>query len=417
MSTKSFRALGASEHVCAALAQRGISEPFPIQELVLPDALAGRDVLAKSPTGSGKTIAFAIPMVERIARDAKVPAGLVLVPTRELAMQVADETAALARSRGLRVATAFGGVGIHGQAQKAARSHILVATPGRLEDLIERRLVRLDWVSLLVLDEADRMLDLGFRPAVDRIVQLVRKERQTLFFSATLDGEVNRIANRYTRDAVRVEHHTPEAEIGHIEHRFMTTRHDEKLDRLVDVLAGERELALVFVRTKRGASRLATRLEHRGVRVAALHGDMTQSQRTRSLERFSRGHADTLVATDVAARGLDIDAITHVINFDPPDDDPSYIHRSGRTGRAGRTRHEPHARARRSARGRQQDGRPRRRRRAALRAHRHAADGARACAIRATAPRAASSSRWRSRRAARPRPGEWRRDQQRSRAR
>ena len=194
MSTKSFRALGASEHVCAALAQRGISEPFPIQELVLPDALAGRDVLAKSPTGSGKTIAFAIPMVERIARDAKVPAGLVLVPTRELAMQVADETAALARSRGLRVATAFGGVGIHGQAQKAARSHILVATPGRLEDLIERRLLRLDSVSMLVLDEADRMLDLGFRPAVDRIVNLVRQERQTLFFSATLDGEVNRIA-------------------------------------------------------------------------------------------------------------------------------------------------------------------------------------------------------------------------------
>ena len=232
-----------------------------------------------------------------------------------------------------------------------------MATPGRLEDLLERRLVRLDGVSFLVLDEADRMLDLGFRPAVDRIVAQVKKERQTLFFSATLDGEVNRIATKYTTDAVRVEHHTPEAEVGHIEHRFLTTRHDEKLDRLVDVLAGERELALVFVRTKRGASRLATRLEHRGVRVAALHGDMTQSQRTRSLERFSRGHADTLVATDVAARGLDIDAITHVVNFDPPDDDPSYVHRSGRTGRAGRTRHEHHARARRSARGGQQDGR------------------------------------------------------------
>ncbi len=196
MSTKSFRALGASEHVCAALAQRGISAPFPIQELVLPDALAGRDVLAKSPTGSGKTIAFAIPMVERIARDAKVPAGLVLVPTRELAMQVADETAALARSRGLRVATAFGGVGIHGQAQKAARSHILVATPGRLEDLHRAAPRPPRRVSLLVLDEADRMLDLGFRPAVDRIVDQVRQERQTLFFSATLDGEVNRIATQ-----------------------------------------------------------------------------------------------------------------------------------------------------------------------------------------------------------------------------
>jgi ATP-dependent RNA helicase RhlE len=152
LSTKSFRALGASEHVCAALLQRGISEPFPIQELVLPDAMAGRDVLAKSPTGSGKTIAFAIPLAERISRDARTPAGLVLVPTRELAMQVADETAPLARARGLRVATAFGGVGIHGQAQRAARAHILVATPGRLEDLLERRLIRLDGVSFLVLD-------------------------------------------------------------------------------------------------------------------------------------------------------------------------------------------------------------------------------------------------------------------------
>ena len=337
MSTQSFRALGASEHVCAALLQRGISAPFPIQQLVLPDALAGRDVLAKSPTGSGKTLAFAIAMVERLSRDARVPAGLVLVPTRELAMQVAEETAPIARSRGLRVATAFGGVGIHGQAQKAARSHILVATPGRLEDLLQRRLVRLDGVSLLVLDDADRMLDLGVRPAVDRIVGQVRRERQTLFFSATLDGEVDRLATKYTRDAVRVEHHTPEAEVGAIEHRFLTTLHEEKLDRLVDVLGNERELALVFVRTKRGAHRLATRLERRGVRVAALHGDMTQPQRTRSLERFARGHADTLVATDVAARGLDIDAITHVINFDPPDDDPSYVHRVGRTGRAGRT--------------------------------------------------------------------------------
>ena len=256
------------------------------------------------------------------------------------------------------------------------------------------------------------MLDLGFRPAVDRIVNLVRKERQTLFFSATLDGEVNRIAARYTHNPVRVEHHTPEAEIGAIEHRFMTTRHDEKLDRLVDVLGDERELALVFVRTKRGASRLATRLEHRGVRVAALHGDMTQSQRTRSLERFARGHADTLVATDVAARGLDIDAITHVINFDPPDDDPSYIHRSRPHGPRGPQRHERHARARRPARGRQQDGRAGRRRGAALRAHRHAADGARPAQPGpppARAPQAAQSAA-----PLHAPPGEWRRDQQRS---
>jgi superfamily II DNA/RNA helicase len=337
MTSQSFRALGASEPVCAALAERGIAQPFPIQELVVPDALAGRDVLAKSPTGSGKTLAFAVPLVERLRRDAPTPCALVLVPTRELAMQVAEETAPLARARGLRVATAFGGVGIQGQAQRAARAHVLVATPGRLEDLLDRRLLRLDGVGLLVLDEADRMLDLGFRPAVDRIVGKVRPERQTLFFSATLDGEVLQLATRYTRDPVRVEHRAPERQGGHIEHRFVTTSHEDKLDRLVELLGDERELALVFVRTKRGAARLATRLERRGLPVAALHGDMTQAQRTRSLERFSSGRADTLVATDVAARGLDIDAVTHVVNFDPPDDDPSYVHRSGRTGRAGRS--------------------------------------------------------------------------------
>ena len=196
----------------------------------------------------------------------------------------------------------------------------------------------------------------------------------------------------------------------------MTTRHDEKLDRLVDALGAERELALVFVRTKRGASRLATRLEHRGVRVAALHGDMTQSQRTRSLERFARGHADTLVATDVAARGLDIDAITHVINFDPPDDDPSYIHRSGRTGRAGRTGTSLTLVLDDQREAVEQDGRPRRRRRAALRAHRHAADGARP-AQSGQQPRAPQAAADGAAAAPRPRPGEWRRDQQRSRAR
>ena len=207
----------------------------------------------------------------------------------------------------------------------------------------------------------------------------------------------------------------PRTRSAHIEHRFLTTRHDDKLDRLVDVLAAERELALVFVRTKRGASRLATRLEHRGVRVAALHGDMTQSQRTRSLDRFARGHADTLVATDVAARGLDIDAITHVINFDPPDDDPSYIHRVGRTGRAGRSGtsitlvlDDQREAVNKMATLAGVDG-------AALRAHRHAADGARP-AQPGQPPAAPKQQQWRSG-APPPRQGEWRRDQQRSRAR
>ena len=337
--TQQFRALGVSERVSDALARRQITAPFPIQTLVLQDAITGRDVLAKSPTGTGKTLAFAIPLVERIDPQARGPIALVLVPTRELALQVAEETEQIARSRNLRVATAFGGVSIQRQAQQTARAHIVVATPGRLEDLMQRRLLRLDTVTLLVLDEADRMLDLGFRPAVDRIVGKLSRTRQTMFFSATLDGEVGRLAREYTNDPIRVEAELPEQETGAIEHRFVTVRNDEKLDLLVKLLGEEdgRDLALVFVRTKRGASRLAERLEHRGVRVAALHGDMTQSQRNRSLDRFSKGHVDTLVATDVAARGLDVDAITHVINFDPPAEESSYVHRVGRTGRAGRT--------------------------------------------------------------------------------
>ena len=338
--TQEFRALGVSERVSSALARRDVTAPFPIQSLVLRDAIAGRDVLAKSPTGTGKTLAFAIPLVERIDPQARGPVALVLVPTRELALQVAEETEQIARSRNLRVATAFGGVSIQRQAQLTARAHIVVATPGRLEDLMQRRLLRLDTVTLLVLDEADRMLDLGFRPAVDRIVGKLSRQRQTMFFSATLDGEVGRLAKEYTHDPIRVEAELPEQEVAAIEHRFVTVRNDEKLDLLVKLLGDKeegRDLALVFVRTKRGASRLAERLEHRGVRVAALHGDMSQAQRNRSLDRFSKGHVDTLVATDVAARGLDVDAITHVINFDPPAEESSYVHRVGRTGRAGRS--------------------------------------------------------------------------------
>jgi superfamily II DNA/RNA helicase len=299
--------------------------------------LAGRDVLAKSPTGSGKTLAFGVPLVDRIAADARRPAALILAPTRELAGQIVDELRPLARVHNLSVAAVYGGVGFEKQTRDARRAHILVATPGRLEDLLQRRAFTLGQVQTLVLDEADRMLDMGFRPAVDRIVAQCPRDRQTLFFSATLDGEAGRVAKAYTRgDAKRHEHTPPKQRTTDIEHRFMAVERDDRLDALMDEL-DESEMALVFVRTKRGADRLVKRLSREGVRAVAMHGDKSQRQRERALASFEAGDVDTLVATDVAARGIDVSGISHVINFDPPEDREGYVHRIGRTGRAGRT--------------------------------------------------------------------------------
>jgi superfamily II DNA/RNA helicase len=333
-----FKTLGVSAAVEQALAARGILEPFRIQTLVLPDALAGRDILAKAPTGSGKTIAFGLPLVERLEPEATTPAALVLVPTRELAQQVADELATFAGARGLRVGLAYGGAPVGAQAKRLRGAHVVVATPGRLHDLVERRLLSLDGVRILVLDEADRMLDMGFRPQVERIVRRLPRDRQTMLFSATLDGEVGELAEAYTRGAARfATKREEEHDDGEIAHHFVPVTSDGKLDTLVDLLDAEDGLSLVFVRTKRGADRLTEKLRRRGVAVAAMHGDMGQSQRERALERFRSGKATTLVATDVAARGLDLEAIAHVINFDPPEDDKGYVHRVGRTGRAGRS--------------------------------------------------------------------------------
>jgi superfamily II DNA/RNA helicase len=338
MSQQSFADLGVSRAVASALKQRGIHTPFPIQELVIADVLAGRDVLAKSPTGSGKTLAFGVPIIDRIAPDARRPAALVLAPTRELAGQIVDELAPLARARNLSVAAVYGGVGFEKQTREARRAHILVATPGRLEDLLQRRAFTLDQVSTLVLDEADRMLDMGFRPAVDRIVALCPAKRQTLFFSATLDGEAGRIARAYTRDARRHEHTPPKQHTTDIEHRFLAVERDDRLGALVGQLrSDERDRALVFVRTKRGADRLVRRLASRGVDAVAMHGDKSQRQREKALAAFEAGRVDTLIATDVAARGIDVNGISHVINFDPPADREGYVHRIGRTGRAGNT--------------------------------------------------------------------------------
>jgi len=334
--TATFQELGVGAPAVDALARRDIRAPFPIQVLVVPDALAGRDVLARSRTGSGKTLAFGLPIAERLRPDSKGPAALVLVPTRELATQVVEEMRDVAKAKGLRVAAVYGGVSIPAQGKAAARAHILVATPGRMEDLANRRMVSLDGIRILILDEADRMLDMGFQPQVDRLVRRIPKQRQTMFFSATLDGEVGRLARAYTNEPVLHEVQAPRQTVDEADHRFIPVAAQDRVDALVQLLAVESGRHLVFVRTKRGADRLARRLKQRGVRAAAMHGDMTQPARERTLARFEDGHIDTLVATDVAARGLDLDDITHVVNYDPPEDDKSYVHRVGRTARAGR---------------------------------------------------------------------------------
>jgi ATP-dependent RNA helicase RhlE len=335
MSSETFADLGVSRPVLGALAERGINEPFAVQRLCIADVLQGEDVLVQSPTGSGKTLAFGIPMVERIQADARRPAALVLAPTRELAEQIVDELGSIAHSRALKVAAVYGGVGIPAQAKRAKNAHIVVATPGRLEDLLERRAFDLRQISILVLDEADRMLDMGFKPAVDRIVAKMPSDRQTLFFSATLEGAAGKLAAAYTRDARR-HVHAPKVEKAATEHRFVHLSHEAKVDALVAELRDtERGRTLVFVRTKRGADRLVKKLDRAKVRAVAMHGNKSQSQRRRALADFEHGKIQTLVATDVASRGIDVDEITHVINFDAPEDRDTYVHRTGRTGRAG----------------------------------------------------------------------------------
>jgi ATP-dependent RNA helicase RhlE len=307
--------------------------------MVISDALDGHDLLVQSPTGSGKTLAFGVPLVDLLEPGAWGPQALILAPTRELASQIVDELEVVARARKLRVAAVYGGVGFGPQIAAAKKADILVATPGRLEDLIARGAVELDQVQVLVLDEADRMLDMGFRPAVDRIVGLTPDDRQTFFFSATLEGAAGQAARAYTHKARSHTHTPPEEARGDIEHRFLLVESQPaKLDQLVKGLASaEPSRSLVFVRTKRGADRLVKRLKSKGVEAVAMHGDKTQRQREKALARFERGDVLTLVATDVAARGIDVPDVMRVINYDAPEDQAAYVHRIGRTGRAGRT--------------------------------------------------------------------------------
>jgi superfamily II DNA/RNA helicase len=333
---KSFADLGISNPVVSALAARSITQPFPVQRMVVSDALAGHDLLVQSPTGSGKTLAFGIPIVDRIKPGDGLSA-LILAPTRELASQIVDELDSIARARNLRIAAVYGGVGFGPQSNAARRADVVVATPGRLEDLLGRNTISLDRVRLLVLDEADRMLDMGFKPAVSRIVAQTPGDRQTLFFSATLEGATGKLAAAYTRNARRHTQEPTDRRERDIEHSFVHVESQSaKLDHLtVQLQDAERGRTLVFVRTKRGADRLVKRLRSRELEAVAMHGDKSQGQRERALARFERGDVDTLIATDVAARGIDVANVTHVINFDAPGDQDAYTHRIGRTGRAG----------------------------------------------------------------------------------
>ncbi len=331
----SFADLGVPHHLCARLDALGITEPFPIQAATIPDALAGRDVSGEAPTGSGKTIAFGLPLAMKVGRArARRPRALVLVPTRELASQVSDELAQLLHGSDRSVVAIYGGAPMGRQIKRlASGAEIAVATPGRLEDLMNQRAVNLDEVDVVVVDEADRMADMGFLPAVRRILDEVRPDRQTLLFSATLDGDVEQLVRAYQRKPVR-HRAEPLHSQGPVDHQFWSVSPHDRVSVTAGIVARSWP-AIVFCRTKHGAERVAKQLNRTGVRAQAIHGDRSQGQRERALAAFTTGAAEVLVATDVAARGIHVDDVACVVQLDPPSTDKDYIHRSGRTGRAG----------------------------------------------------------------------------------
>jgi len=333
-----FSALGVDDRLVSALATSGIREPFAIQARVLPDALAGRSVLGRAQTGSGKTLAFGLALLTRLSatlspRKQKEPRGLVLVPTRELAKQVADVLEPLGRRVGVSIATVYGGVPIGRQIDRVRDADIVVATPGRLIDLLERRACRLSGVEITVLDEADHMADLGFMPAVTRILDDTPPGGQRMFFSATLDRAVGQLVTSYASDPSL--HAVPAAvDCGPAEHSVLVLSAQDKVPVAAEI-ASRPGRTLFFVRTKHGADRLAKQLVRAGVSAGAIHGDRNQSQRQRALDAFAAGHPRVLVATDVAARGIHVDDVDLVVQYDPPADSKDYLHRSGRTARAG----------------------------------------------------------------------------------
>jgi superfamily II DNA/RNA helicase len=332
----SFADLGLSEGIVKALAAKGITTPLPIQAATIVEALAGRDVAGKAPTGSGKTLAFALPIATTVEHAApRRPRALVLAPTRELAAQIAVEMAPMLAVRHRSCFAFYGGVGYEPQRKALRRGvDVVVACPGRLEDLIDRGDLRLSDVDIVVVDEADRMADMGFLPAVRRILDATSPTRQTLLFSATLDGDVDVLVRSYQRDPVRHEVQAPADDHSLVTHRFHDVAHADRVDFCAELLR-DHESAVVFVRTKHGADRLARQLTNAGVSAAPIHGGRTQSQRERTLAAFRAGKRKALVATDVAARGIHIDDVSCVVHYDLPPDPKDYVHRSGRTGRAG----------------------------------------------------------------------------------
>ncbi len=339
---KTFRDFGIAEPICAALEAQGITTAFPIQALTLPIALEGHDLIGQARTGTGKTFAFGIPILDRLdtsQREPAAPRALVVVPTRELAIQVAEDLRAAGARIDARVVTLYGGRAYEPQIDALASVDIVVGTPGRLLDLTRQGNLKLGRVATLVLDEADKMLDLGFLPDVERILQLTPSSRQTMLFSATMPGEVVTLARQHLNRPthVRAEQHDEPAHVPTTQQHVFRAHQLDKIEVLARVLQAEgRGLTIVFCRTKRSADQVSRALAAKGFAAAAVHGDLGQSQRERAMRAFRSGKVDVLVATDVAARGLDVDDVTHVINYECPEDDKAYLHRIGRTGRAGR---------------------------------------------------------------------------------
>ncbi len=339
-TASSFSDIGVSAEICDALAAAGITAPFPIQTLCIPLALEGNDLIGQAKTGTGKTLGFGIPLLQRIELGQSAPQALVVVPTRELCIQVADDLQLAGSTQGIKVLSVYGGRAYEPQVQALANGiDVVVGTPGRVLDLARQRKLDLSQVKILVLDEADEMLDMGFLPDVESIVSQLPTKRQTLLFSATMPGQIINLARRYMTAPTHIRASDPDDEgstVEAIEQHVWRAHAMDKVELVARVLQAEgRELAIIFSRTKRTAQKVADELSDRGFAVGAVHGDLGQGAREQALRAFRSGKVDVLVATDVAARGIDVDNVTHVINYACPDDEKTYLHRIGRTGRAG----------------------------------------------------------------------------------
>ncbi|MAU39783.1 MAG: RNA helicase [Actinobacteria bacterium] len=337
MSKQQWIDLGVDERIVSSLMKRGINAPFPIQALTIPDALRGNDVCGKAKTGSGKTLAFGIPMVQNLDQASRVtdPRGLIMVPTRELATQVKEELDPLLDGKSLNAAAIYGGANIEEQIKSIKKGvDIIVATPGRMIDLLEREEITLQSLKIVVLDEADRMADMGFLPQVEWILRRVERKHQTLLFSATLDGVVNTLIQRYQNNPIMHEVEAKEITVEEMTHRFLHVHERDKV-KVAAAIARPVSRTLIFSNTKAGCDRLVRKLLDEGIRAQAIHGDLRQNIREKALDRFATGKLPVLVATDVAARGIHVDGVEVVIHYDPPSDHKTYLHRSGRTARAG----------------------------------------------------------------------------------